>query len=305
MHRNRPISLILLLAVMLAAASGGCGGSGAVGIDWKVDSRYTIYGISALQGGEAWAVGEDGIILHREDGGGNWVVRDSGIDTTLRSVSALDRSHVWAVGEKGAILFYDGTDWSVEDGGGDLELDCVSARAADDVWACGWGTVRHYDGDRWEESWGGDEAMRGITATGHRTAVAVGSNGTVLRLEEGDWSIEESGTDIELTAVCASGDSEAWACGLDGTVLHYDGAWKKKRGGDEMLRGITVGAGGDVWVVGYTTRSWSLPFGSVALRFDGSWRRVEIDDNLYPTCVSTSREVYVSGLGGVAEGDAP
>jgi photosystem II stability/assembly factor-like uncharacterized protein len=47
-----------------------------------------------------WAVGSEGIILHTDNGGGNWNVQFSGIDYILNSVFFINTLYGWTVGDK-------------------------------------------------------------------------------------------------------------------------------------------------------------------------------------------------------------
>ena len=72
-----------------------------------------IYGVTALAATQAWAVGDQGAILHYD--GMAWSPQTVGPlqDRITPGVSALDTDNAWAVGAEGTILRYDGETWTV------------------------------------------------------------------------------------------------------------------------------------------------------------------------------------------------
>ncbi|HLX11878.1 MAG TPA: YCF48-related protein, partial [Bacteroidota bacterium] len=70
-----------------------------------------LYGCDIIKGGNAWAVGDSGVIIHSTDGGRHWKRQHSGTSVRLKSVSFLaDGLRGWACGAGGTLL-------SSEDGG--------------------------------------------------------------------------------------------------------------------------------------------------------------------------------------------
>ena len=61
-------------------------------------------------------MGENGLILHTDDGGKNWSSKTHITRKTLRDVMFLDSQNGWAVGENGLTLFTNngGQNWQVE-----------------------------------------------------------------------------------------------------------------------------------------------------------------------------------------------
>ncbi|MBU1671096.1 MAG: hypothetical protein KKF41_04335 [Actinobacteria bacterium] len=302
MRRFFAFAMALTAAALLAAA--GCGGPTTLRVALRSDTRFSLSGISALEDGSAFAVGEDGVVLRMEPGGA-WREEPAATSHDLVGVFALDAAHVWAVGSAGTILFYDGTSWMPQDSGTEVELTGVTATDPDHAWACGWGEeVLFFDGERWTRQHQGMASLRGIAAADPDHVWAVGSNGTILFYDGGSWSRQDSETTVELTGVCV-GDGGAWACGLAGRLLEFRGAWRTVRSGDEMFRGIARSGDGTLWVVGYQDFTFSTDPGSVVLRLDGGWMGLEVPEGLYPTGVSTSGGgVWVCGLGGVVWGEA-
>ncbi|MFI5309306.1 MAG: hypothetical protein ACHQ53_18265, partial [Polyangiales bacterium] len=88
-----------------------------------------------------------------------------------------------------------------------------------------------------------------------QTVIAVGRSGTVLRLQQGQWTLDDPGTLEHLSAVWAKTTDDVWVGTEQGRVLHYDGAsWTEigKLGGVSCsavtpIRGIW-GAGSSVYI---------------------------------------------------------
>lgn len=105
-----------ILGAALAALSSAAFGGPAVGhaldrpaLTVKTPERAVL--MAAAQAGGAWiAVGERGIVLRSEDGGGHWRQIASPVSVTLTAVRFADDRHGFAVGHGGTVLV-------TEDGG--------------------------------------------------------------------------------------------------------------------------------------------------------------------------------------------
>lgn len=305
-HARKAVRIIFATtaAVMLVLISAGCGSRAPVRVEWQVDARYTLSGISAISDNEAWAAGENGTVLHYRDGA--WQKEPSGTASDLSAVFALDREHVWAVGGEGTILFFNGDSWSPRDSGVEVELTGVFALDKDDAWAVGWGgTILYFNGRKWSRQRSGEETLRSVYAAGGDSAWAVGSNGTVLHYDGKKWKPQDSGTNIELTGIYAVSGGEAWVCGLGGTVLSCGGGtWKNRRSGDELLRGIGVDKAGSVWVAGFSMNKAAIDPGSHLFKGPGGWEEVEVSYNLYPTGIDVKAgTLWLCGEAGAARGE--
>ncbi|MFC5861773.1 P-loop NTPase fold protein [Acidicapsa dinghuensis] len=78
---------------------------------------FYLYGISFSAPNEAWAVGDNGTLIHTTDGGTSWVSQGSGTMEHLRGVSFADKSNGWIVGTGGTILHTTdgGTTWKPQE----------------------------------------------------------------------------------------------------------------------------------------------------------------------------------------------
>jgi hypothetical protein len=140
-------------------AGGGLGLGGAIlrhfdGDRWTeiaIDDDRTLWWVTPDGPDRAWAVGEDGLIVHVADGVAE--VRDAGVAATLYGVWASAPDDVWIVGEGDLLLHGDGTTFAHSIAPvRDAILFKVWGAAADDVWVGGQrGTLLHWDGQTWTD----------------------------------------------------------------------------------------------------------------------------------------------------------
>src|SRR5438034_982738 len=84
--------------------------------------RDNLYDVKAVDGREAWAVGNFGAIYHTADAGTTWQPRDSGTKTPLFGVGFSTPTQGWVVGIDGLVL-------RTRDGGGTWEVQRGSVEA--------------------------------------------------------------------------------------------------------------------------------------------------------------------------------
>jgi hypothetical protein len=119
--------------------------------------------------------------------------------------------------------------------------------AGDDAWC--WAYPRPL-GVRLNRLWG----------TGARDVWAVGEYGTIIHFDGERWASVQSGTTDFLAAIAGRGPGDAWAIGRLRTVLRLSGSgWRAvevpKLENDPMLADIAVLPGGEAWVVGGVTKA--------------------------------------------------
>ncbi|MFH1531740.1 MAG: YCF48-related protein [Pseudomonadota bacterium] len=144
MKRHPPYtSAGLLLALLLAAACHPTGGDGDRSRGTVIDrltQRDRLYDV-AFVGGEVWAVGFPGLILHSPDGGATWEAQDAGAGGTeaLFDVDMLDASTGWIAGRNGLVLHTadGGATWSAQKTPTDKRLFAVAFLDAQEGWAVG------------------------------------------------------------------------------------------------------------------------------------------------------------------------
>jgi hypothetical protein len=152
------------------AAGFSMGRAGGIKMHWD-GSRWTrvgksqpdnwMHAIDADQGGDVWAVGDDGV---QRWTGHSWK-RFPGLLLWAMDVAVVSRSDVWIagrdpqVGGDAAMVHWDGHDFTAIDvptHGTSSELDAFSVGAAGDIWAVGKSTsphtrplIEHWNGSNW------------------------------------------------------------------------------------------------------------------------------------------------------------
>jgi photosystem II stability/assembly factor-like uncharacterized protein len=97
-------------------------------------NTHALNSVWASSPSDAWAVGNNGTILHLT--GSAWAVVDSGTTDTLLHVSGVDASHVFISGAKGLLMRWNGTCW-FSTRAGTLSWYSVWAVSTHEAWAFG------------------------------------------------------------------------------------------------------------------------------------------------------------------------
>ena len=205
----------------------------------------TLYGVAAVSGSDAWAVGVANSPGHgfrpvlEQWTGTTWVLR-SGVKSydQFQAVTGTSPSNVWAIGGSG-IEHWNGTGWQQQlVNQGSEYLDAGSATSPANAWAVGLQLSGHTTYPRARE-WTGNNWT--VTATPKLT------NGS-------------------LTGVAATSPTNAWAVGWYGSphpfILRWNGTeWTRQTvpnvGGAEFLA-VTATSTTNAWAVGFTTATNSL-----------------------------------------------
>ncbi len=132
-------------------------------------------------GNQAWAVGENGIILRRS--AGVWAPVPGAGSTVLIDVWGAAADDVWAVGMDGKVLHWNGTQWSLSNTGTAAHLRGVSGSGPSDVWVVGdAGLVMQWDGQQWRvHPTQISETLYGVWVSPAGAVWAVGSAGGIYR----------------------------------------------------------------------------------------------------------------------------
>ncbi|WP_432261430.1 WD40/YVTN/BNR-like repeat-containing protein [Cupriavidus sp. TMH.W2] len=243
-----------------------------------VERGDAFYGIAVLPGGQMWAVGTNGKILHSDDAGQKWSRQGTASHETLQDVAAWDGRRAVAVGNEGVVLTTDdaGHTWAPAQAPKSAisnKLMRVQVSQDGGAWAVGSGgaLLRSRDyGKTWQSAaQGEDTAWNGIAFDG-QLGCLVGEFGQIRISSDGGerWTGVASPVKQSLMSVRFRGASDAVAVGLGGTVLvSHDGgtSWKQAaRATQEDLfdvawdgrQWIAVGDKGIVLVAGDDAGNW-------------------------------------------------
>ena len=246
-------SCVVALVLACSSSGGTDGGVDGASSRWHVESSGTnanLHGVWA-QGGDLYAVGEGGVILH-SSGDGSWSAQTSGVTVELDAVWGSGAADIYVVGASGTILHSTGNGtWTAQSGAPTDNLHAVWGSGAGDVYA-------------------------------------VGTAGTILH-SHGNWMVEHSGpTGLSLSGVWGASATDVYAVGesLGGgsIVLHSagDGNWTMQAITQPLIR--IFGTTTDVYAIDsqsiyrrQTDGSWmTLHHDPMLVLYDGSASPLEV-----------------------------
>ena len=174
-----------ILGVALATLALAAFGESAVGpaldrpaLSVKTPERAVL--MAAAQAGDAWiAVGERGLVLRSEDGGGHWKQIASPVSVTLTAVRFADDRHGFAVGHGGTVLFTEdgGRSWVRRlDGKRLADLLLAQAQAGQDA-----ATIK---AAKQLQAEGADKPLLDVLVSSPGRALVVGAYGLALLTED-------------------------------------------------------------------------------------------------------------------------
>ncbi|MHB8895624.1 MAG: IPT/TIG domain-containing protein [Candidatus Geothermincolia bacterium] len=167
------------------------------GINWNPEdpgSDQSLWGVCAVDGNNAWAVGQAGTIIHTANGGASWQEQTSGTSQPLNGVTAVSPSEAWVVGDNGVILHTTdgGLHWDPQTSNVTKELYRISAASPRDLWAVGYQdtSVHTTDGGAtWTPYLGSIQYFNSVSAveTGDAWGVGatIGGDPDVVRWSQG------------------------------------------------------------------------------------------------------------------------
>ena len=178
-------------------------------------------------GGDVWACGADGKILHTSDEGASWKTQASGMSTNLNSIQFLEGSNGWAVGDDGWILQSadGGTTWLNPPRLTLENLLGVWFSTADTgiiVGTSGLIIRTTNQGGTWlSANSHTNKVLHSVHFADAQTGVAVGDSGTILKTTDAgaSWRVILRPTSSRLNAVRFSSTSTVFAGGSNGTVV--------------------------------------------------------------------------------------
>jgi hypothetical protein len=250
--------------------------------------RLVLYGISGSAAGDAWAVGENGVIARWN--GHEWRLHSYRAPAHLRDVWSVAHDDVWAVGASGLVIHFDGTRWSPVPSGVTAALRAVWSPGNGEVWIVGDdGVVLHRgaaDGSFARMTIRGATDWHDVAGTSPRDVWFVGDDGAVARWDGATVHRVESGTHAALRAIWLGTAAEGWIVGApdesladpaaEAIALHWDGAalTVHPTGTREPLLGVWGSGPNDVWAVGQNFGRNEITERSPVIHWDGyAWGR--------------------------------
>lgn len=195
--------------------------------DWrKVDSPISValHDVAIVNHNEAWAVGEEGTILHYLNG--QWQIFNSPVTTTLLCLSIVSADSVWAIDVENNVLHFDGIEWSTTALTEGLSLDIVDMMSDNAGWMADGSDALYYDGNIW-------------------ATTTISSNAFFLQWRDLEMLASDNGWLV---------GEDAFYSNFNGVIAHYDGTqWSEFQlgsGWGSFFFGVSGLATDDVWVVG-------------------------------------------------------
>jgi type II secretory pathway pseudopilin PulG len=290
---------------------------------------------AGIQLQEAWAVGENGVILRWD--GVNWAVFAT-TGTRLRAVSMDSYANGWTVGDLTGNVAHirrwnpDGTPaWDAvayPNVPNDQRLNSVHVLSANEAWAVGNDRggggnntmILRFNGANWVYSDPGidrdlngvymlDTNNDGVADDGWAVGERQGNNFAFMRWNGAAWNqvMLNSGDREDLNGVFMLSNTDGWAVGEERngrfTIVRWNnpGAgvwnpWSFANANSEDLNGIYMLSGADGWAVGDN---------GVILRWNGATWNVSVapnaltGNNLLAVTCATSSDCWAVGVGGV------
>lgn len=184
-------------------------------------SEVTLNAVTIVGEGDAWTVGNGGLIEHWD--GNSWTVVDGGVVANLFGVWASGPNDVWAVGGGGTIIRWNGSAWNFVSSTNPQTLRAIWGTGPNNIWAVGdAGAVIHWNGAEWAiVSSSTSSALYSVSGSAINDVWAVGANGASIRWNGTTWTSVSTGSSALLESVCAQSASTAYAVG--GAYLRFSG----------------------------------------------------------------------------------
>ncbi len=314
MYRILWACLIILSVSILVLAPATAGQSAAESGTWQcwgpelldpcMNRLYDIGIVPETDGGEAWAVGGAGTILHWKDG--LWRRIPSPVSKNFFAVQMASADDGWISGEKGTLLHWDGQVW--EDRSiitNDYYFTLAFQPQTSQFWSAasyaGFGTIQQWTGSAWQTPssayrFGG--TIKALAFVSEQSRWAVGDipivGGIILSWNGSKWVSVEIPKVGNLEDIAMLDASQGWAVGEEGALLRWDGTtWTVEEYKTEQdLFAVSFASPDDGWIVGE---------GGLMLHWDGlQWAETSlvISLDLYGIEMISGDEGWAVGDGG-------
>ena len=257
--------------------------AGTVGL-CQISYSVPLNALAFTPDGQAWAAGDDGILLHRL--GQVWSETGSPASHPLYDLSFSNAASGWSVGDGAQVLHWDGNEWNETipyhgpgegPGGSTQDLYAVDAYTDSDVWMVG--------------------AMKGID--GKYSPYALHWNGNEL-IEENAFPECNCG----LNTVLVLNRDEVFAAGwsdLGAIIFHWDGtAWSSTLvPGADHLYILSQSIDGSIWAGGIEVARDQLDARGALFHWDGTqWLRTALPPltgGIYALSVLPTGQIVLGG----------
>ena len=223
-----------------------------------------LYGISAVDTANVWAVGKSGMEVRTSTGGSTWEAKTINSGYTLHAVAMITTATGWAVGQDGDKALNvktnsSGSSWTAWPSGSTKPLRDNSMVSP----LIGWqvGDNGHIEktvdgGAHWLQQYSSvDKSFFAVKFLDEQTGWVAGSQGTILKTVNGgtSWTSQSSGITSTVQDLFFLDSATGWAVSSDGKILMTtDGgaAWSNKSVASVSLNAISFCDALHGWAVG-------------------------------------------------------
>jgi hypothetical protein len=228
-----------------------------------------------------------------------WEMPGSGVRGHLNGVWGSDADNVFAVGPKGRIVHKNAFGWAGQPGVTFQNLNAVWGDSATSIWVAGdGGVVLHFDGVSWQVAPVIPAVQWNINDVHGEWLVG---DGGILRNLSGGIVMQPVLHSKGLKAVLSLDGGKAIAVGTQGKILRFDGSnWSATMVGldgdvpSPALNAIWTDAIGTIWIVGEAGTV-------IRVEADGSWFQEETSTgtkDLYAVSGDGTGTLYAAGAAG-------
>ena len=190
--------------------------------------QFTFFGLTAEGVNNVWVVGAFGQIAYSSDGGKEWKLQNSTVQSELYDVDFINDKVGWAAGRFGVILKTTdgGNTWAKLASNSESALFGISFVDSNNGWVVGErNTILHTDngGKTWtKQDEENDRILNKVVAVDADTCWAFGEYGTIIKTSDAGntWpaQVNPRGTDI-IYGACFTDNQHGITVGIDGYML--------------------------------------------------------------------------------------
>ena len=255
---------------------------------------------------DAHAVGSDLVVVTTE--GQTWRYAAEAWTNLPLDIDEEDLNGIWGeggvdnlkmvgVGASGIIIEWNGSTWEAETESTALFQAVDGGNANDLIAVGGAGPWRNVSGEWVGDPELGHDKFSDVWYDG-TTGLAVGDDGKIAWLIDGEWTLDEIDVDADLYGVSGVDYNEIWVAGAHGTLLRWNGtAWQS----------IELDTNANMWSVWAPSASSDLAF---VVGANGEAYKVQggivealhtgVDNILYSVTGTNETNVWATGGRGVA-----
>ncbi|HEX5131248.1 MAG TPA: hypothetical protein VFX92_02045 [Candidatus Krumholzibacteria bacterium] len=212
------------------------------GAQWLLEA--TIPGaLQALSGespADVFAVGDDGLVAHRDGAGWSVLSRPTGF--ALQAAGSFGPQALVAAGEGGKVMVYEAGTWTVLREGKIRDASIVWAESTSRLLVANYGLVFELNGNRWSERV--LPRSTEVAAFGGRSlddVYASTYDGSIFHYDGGAWTVAIDSVAHDLRALWMSPSGVLFTAGFGG-VGRLDGTWESILD-DDVYFNVLSGAG--------------------------------------------------------------